>query len=248
VPLANACYEIVNNQFYKELKELTNEISLDFTCNLRFFLPEILIQMGGLCRRPKNLPTPGCFPLYEIRQKQDFIEDDEWIIVASREQEIIGDSHKEKEIRYASLLLTNVESPTPRKEYYSQYLFRAFLYAEEEYEKVLKSRPICMLEVYDTLEFLRIVFVSPYVIKELGLNIDSEIHNGFQAVNEDNEIIIKLISWKEQYWGSVDDGTEIAKLDGSAVVIRKDYYDVMLSVIEGKSYFLLRQSDKETKI
>jgi len=57
-----------------------------------------------------------------------------------------------------------------------------------------------------------------------------------------------MITWKEDYFGSISDGTEVPRLEGTAVLIREDYYGRLLDLFEDKSWFVLRKDDSDAYI
>ncbi|MDF7816776.1 hypothetical protein P1X15_04180 [Runella sp. MFBS21] len=243
VPLANATYEILNSQFYLELKDLTYYIHPAYICNLDFFLPEIILQVGSLARRPSWIPTPTNFPSFEIRNTDSAFGNESWLLLALKEKELYGESFKPKQTRHSFVMLTIGDKSKPSEGLYAKYLFRVNQYSEREIENASFDSPICRLDIWDTLERSNILFVSAYIIKSLGLTIKSDFHAGLQAINSSGEIIIKMINWKEAYYGSISDGTEVPSLEGVAVVIRQDYYQRLLALYHNKSWFLLQQKE-----
>ena len=103
-----------------------------------------------------------------------------------------------------------------------------------------------MLAIADTLEHSSVVYVSPFLVRELDLKVDFVLHNGFQARDNNGEVIIKMVSWKDDYYGSIDDGTEVPRLEGVAVLIRSDFYDQLLKFYNKKSWFVLSQDVTDT--
>jgi hypothetical protein len=96
------------------------------------------------------------------------------------------------------------------------------------------------------LEYSNLVYISPFIIRELDLKIDSNIHKGFQARNNNGEVIVKMLTWKEDYYGSVSDGTEVPRIKGVAVMIREDYYERLLSLYSKDCWFVLSQEVAKT--
>lgn len=241
VSLANASYEIVNSQYYGSLKQLTHRYHPEYICDLRFFLEEIILQVGALTRRPLYLPTPDNFPSFEVRNASSPFEYEGWAVLASKERELYGESFQPKNTRGSSLVITTGKEPVLSEEFYAQYLFNANQYLENQIIDAPFDQPICMLTIVDTLERSSVIYVSPFVIRELGLSIDSILHNGFQARNDTGEVIIKVATWKEDYYGSVSDGTEVPRLEGEAVMIRIDYFEHLLTLYQQDSWFVLSQ-------
>ena len=243
---ANAAYKIVNSQFYRSLKKLTYRHGPSYTCNLGFCLAEIIIQVGSLTRRPSYLLTPKKFPLFEVREASSAIKHEGWITLALKERELCGESFKKKQNCNSSLVLTCGEKPVKGGDFYAKYLFNFNRYVKNNINKSPFEKPICTISIVDSLEKIDLVYLSPFVIKELDLIIDSNIHKGFQARNNDGEVIVKMLSWKEDYYGSVSDGTEVPRIKGVAVMIREDYYDRLLSLYSKDCWFVLSQEVTKT--
>lgn len=245
VSLANASYEIVNSQYYSSLKNLTNHHP-SYICNLRFYLSEIILQAGATSRRPSSIPTPENFPSFEARSASSPFEHDEWVVLASREEELFGEKFKRKKSRYSSLILTFGKEPVPGGDFHAQYLFNAKQYIEPNIDDAPFDQPICRLTIADTLECSLVVYVSPFIIRELGLSVNSFLHNGFQAYDEKGEVIIKMATWKTDYYGSISDGTEVPRLKGVAVMIRSGYYEDLKALYQEEGWFVLGQDIPKT--
>jgi len=242
VSLANAVYEIVNSQYYDALKHLTVLQHPSYTYNLRFLLEEIVLQVGALSRRLSYLPTPEQFPTFEVRDISLPFEHEEWVMLASMEEELYGEQFKPKKKRSSSLILTSNE-PAHEDKFYARFLFKTELYKKEIIDNAPFDQPICKLNILDTFERSFVVYVSPFVIRGLDLRVDVNVYNGFQAQNKNGEVIIKVLTWKEDYYGSISDGTEVPRLKGTAVMIRKDYYEHLLALYPQKCSFILKKQD-----
>jgi hypothetical protein len=237
---ANAAYEIVNSQYYDSLKELTTYFQSSYCCDLRFFLEEIILQNGALINRPSYLPTPEHFPLFEVRDASSPLKQNDWVILASQEIELFGADYKPKMRRSSSCVLTFNE-PVSGGQFYAKYLFRANHYFNN-IKGAPFDQPICILTIMDTLERSSIIFLSPFIMRELDLKVDPEIHNGFQVLNDKGEIIIKLATWKSDYFGNISDGTEVPRLEGAAVFIKADYYNKLLGLYQNTGHIILSQN------
>ncbi|EKD26246.1 MAG: hypothetical protein ACD_79C01299G0001 [uncultured bacterium] len=243
VPISNAFYEIINSQFYTFLKQITHNNHKSFTCNLDFFLNEIVIQISALTRRPTYLPFPEKFPLFEVRSALSPFEHEGWVMLASKEDQLTGEQLKPKKNISSSLVIFWGQKPESDGDFCSEYIFKTNLYAENNMSIAPFDHPICELIIIDKLERSCIVYVSPFIIRELGLKLDPSIHSGFQARNDQGEVVIKMLTWKEDYYGKIDDGTEIPRREGVAVMIRKDFYKRFLSFSKKESWFILSRKD-----
>jgi hypothetical protein len=240
ISLANASYEIVNSQYYNSLKQLTQSQRPSYIYGLRFLLAEITLQVGTLTRRPSYIPTPENFPSFKTIDTSSPFKQDGWIVLASKEKELYGEHFKKKKTRSSSVVIT-FQKPVRGGDFYAPYLFNASQYMRSIINDTPFDHPICDLTIVDTLERFNIVYVSPFIIRELGLIINPILHQGFQACNNKGEVIIKMLTWKEDYYGKVSDSTEVPRLEGVAVMIRADYYERFLALYQKEGWIVLSQ-------
>ena len=99
----------------------------------------------------------------------------------------------------------------------------------------------------DDLEHGEILFVSPFVIQSMNLQISTDFENGLRAIDKSGKEIIKFIQWKEEYFGSASNGLEYPKKFGQAVLIKKDklknLFDLYNNELEMKSFALPANDD-----
>ncbi|MPM67681.1 hypothetical protein SDC9_114605 [bioreactor metagenome] len=228
VPLANATYEIINNQFYGDLVDFANYYDSSYCCDLDVWLSEIVLQVGSLGRRPVNFPTPSGFSKCKQKSILHPYSYQGWVLLSLREQELLRKSSEMAQRCESLFVLCQVESPNDKAGLFSKKDFRIDRYLYDFEPTSRRDNPISVLTIEDTLEQSEIMFVNPTIIKNLGLSIDSSLHEGFKARDRQGEIIIKMISWKEQYIGIISNGTEVPMLSGVAVVIREEYYKKLL--------------------
>lgn len=243
VPFANASYEIVNRHFYAFLKELTLYYEVSHLFSLEFYLEELIIQIGSLSNRPSSLPSPQELPSFETRESCKPMEHNGWIILAAKEKELYGESFKPK-ITHISLMTTVFgEKPTPDDELFARYLFRSGQYSEPNIQDAPFDQPICNLSIWDTLERVYILYLAPFAVRELGLQIDEFLHGGFNAHDENGKVVVRLVTWRENYVGEISSGTEVPLLEGVAVMIRKDYYNKLLTLYDTDGWIVLSRDD-----
>lgn len=243
VPFANAAYEIVNRHFYAFLKELTLYYGVSHLFSLEFYLEELVLQIGSLSNRPSSLPTPQQFPPFETRDSCKPIEHNEWIILAAKEKELFGESFEPKNTYISSITTVFGEEPTSDDELFARYLFRSGQYSEPTIQDVPFDQPICTLGIWDTLERAYILYLTPFAVRELGLQVDKFLHGGFIARDDNGNIIVRLVSWRENYVGEISSGTEVPLLEGAAVMIREDYYNKLLTLYDTDGWIVLSRDD-----
>ena len=114
-------------------------------------------------------------------------------------------------------------------------------------EETKNNNPIMFNVFKDDLEHGEILFVSPFVMQSMNLQISTDFENGLRAIDKSGEEIIKFIQWKEEYFGSASDGLEYPKKIGQAVLIRKDklkaLFDLYNNGLKMKSFALPTDDD-----
>ncbi|MCE7064894.1 hypothetical protein [Dyadobacter sp. CY326] len=246
VPLANAPYEIINNLWCEELTNISRNTYPPDTLGLDLYLPELIIQIGTLCKRPPYLPKSEEIPEYGTFDASAPVERDGWVVLAWKEVEIYGDDFKSKGRRTISSHLTFGGKPVKGQFRFAKYLFRASYYREAVITKAQSDEPICELNIIDKLEYCNLLFVSPWIISQLGLEVAQDFHNGFQAVDNTGEVIVRLMTWREQYFGGISDCTEVPRLEGTAVVLKATWYDRLKSIYGNKTaWFVQSKSELE---
>ena len=238
IPIANAMYEVINRNFYKQLKSLTEYFGNDYLCNLDFKTIEINLQIGAIMNRPRGLEFPHNFSTFEITNSNDVSVNESWIMLASIESEIIGEHFDDKKTIISRSTLYFDDTPTSETYAYSNYEFTAKLYFDDYLKTAPKDKPIYSLAIRDTLEQSEIVFLAPWIIRELNLNVSTNFHNGFTAYDSKQNEVVKLIKWKEKYLGDMGNSTEVPTLSGVAVMIKDTWYDRLLSLASKSGYVL----------
>jgi len=244
VPLANAMYEVINTNYYKQLKEITELYGDDYLCNLEFKINEINLQLGAVANRPTGLNLPSSFSSsFEIKTSDRIISNDDWVILASKEDEIKGGYFDDKKTITSRYTLYFGDTPTPESYPYSRFEFGSKFYFDDYLKTAPKDDPIYNLGIRDTLEQSEVVFLAPWIIKELKLNISTNFHNGFIAYDSEQNEVVKLIKWKEKYFGDMSNSTELPSLSGVAVMIKDTWYERLLSLAEESVYIISSNTD-----
>lgn len=243
-PLANVAYEIVNNHFYEQLSSHFNSYFLGSTFGLDFYLSEIILEVGSSERRPDFLPEVQDLSSFEIKESNNILKKGKWCILASKETIITGKNFEDKKRLSSSITFTKSNN---KGRFFSKYLFKIEQFYPGEVHHVQNDNPICKIEIKDALENTTIIFVSPWIIRELNLTVNQEFHTGLRACDNNGDTIIKMINWKEDYIIRMSDSIEIPKKRGVAVLIRTDYYDKLLDLYDGNCQYVFQQSSDRDK-
>lgn len=237
----NNLYKIVNKYYKKQLVEASRYLP----CAQFMELDSSLLKciQGALSVRPANLVTPE--KIYSDPSEKCVIDCPEcnWEILAFSEHQIIREDYKTK--KYYS---SGAFAKTDNQELFNSLKFDLELYFDDFGNEETKNNNPIMFNVFkDDLEHGEILFVSPFVMQSMNLQISTDFENGLRAIDKSGEEIIKFIQWKEEYFGSASDGLEYPKKIGQAVLIRKDklkaLFDLYNNGLKMKSFALPTDDD-----
>ena len=86
----------------------------------------------------------------------------------------------------------------------------------------------------NSLEPAHVLWLNSELLELLRLRVDS-YKNGLRAINEHNEVVLEFRQWKDKLIGNgsyfVGTCCNIAKLEGSDLIMRGDYYEKLGSLI-----------------
>lgn len=194
---SNFVYEIVNRE-HKENLDLMGD---SFAEMLQFCMDETVRSVGSLSLRPEKLPSAS-----KSRNSMEFPYEniqnykiDDWIVVAFDETEYY-DKNKENS-NYCHTFVSLIS------------------------EKHLSALDIYRVE--DFFEHVNIMFLAPEVLDSLKWSFNEDLQNGLFAKNQDGEIVAKMISWKQNYYGSVESGLEKPGIEGVALLIKQNQIDLL---------------------
>jgi hypothetical protein len=198
-----------------------------------FLLSEIALHVGSHGPRPEHLLDMDTIE-QEFTATKFLTPSQEWITLSSMETKVTGEASGEKEHFVLSTTMYVGDTP-PDGMYFAptKPTINEFQYSDP----YRPAMPISYMHIFDSFEKITTMFLSPYALYNLKLTILSGLHNGLYAVNEAGEKVVVFTSWKEQYQGSISDGTEYPFLDGSCVQIRKDYFESLISLY-GKPFWM----------
>ncbi len=223
VSIANATYEIANSYYYDQLRNQLPFINELYTFDLDFYLDEMFIFSGSQGKRPVNIQDAKHVPEFSATNANALLDLDEDVVLAYQEIELAGEYHETKVEYKATSTLVFGDQPESDEDRFYPYRFRASRYEGKLLKTLPLGTPISRLEIRDNLEALLLLFVSPYVVKELGLRVSFNNNQGFQAETDNGDIVIWLETWKENYLGDISQGTEYPAKQGSAVFMKREF-------------------------
>ena len=59
-------------------------------------------------------------------------------------------------------------------------------------------------------------------MKKMGLHINPNMFEGLKALDEDGNVVAKMITWEENFYGSIWQGVEIPGRKGTALLFKRD--------------------------
>lgn len=237
----NNLYKITNKYHKKQLEDA----SIYFPCAQFMEMDSNLLEymQGALFVRPSNLVTPE--KIYSNPSDKCIIDclESNWEILAFSEHQITREDYKTK--KYYSI---GAFTKTDNQELFNSLKFDLELYFDDfGIEETKNNNPIMFNVFKDDLEHGEILFVSPFVIQSMNLQISTDFENGLRAIDKSGKEIIKFIQWKEEYFGSASNGLEYPKKFGQAVLIKKDklknLFDLYNNELEMKSFALPANDD-----
>lgn len=219
--------ELVNTDLYNELKiwsKIEDEIILNFA--LLIDIESIITQANSFILRPSDLFKPY---EYEKPYSKIDIQIKEWIRLGHYEVALKDEgglrSRQFKSFGGMVFSEAEIDSKIFPYSFYSIYPFH--IWGDIIPEFALDKAIVFAILQEDALEFYKILWLNPILIKLLGLRVEnSEL--GLVAKDNSNEIILKMRTWSCEYIGdsfrtSLSD--EIPRFQGTDLIIRKDYFE-----------------------
>ncbi|HLD53858.1 MAG TPA: ATP-binding protein [Sediminibacterium sp.] len=216
---------------YNELKSLARFVEKDlFKYTVSIDTSSILAQMRSLALRPANLLKPH--ELSDHYTIDDFVETD-WMRIAHYEKEFKDEGGLRSKLfkSYGGIVFSDKEADKKIFPYSDYRLYPIFIWGGEFPEYEIDKTVVFSILQDDPLESYKLLWLNPVLVKHLGLqgkNIDS----GLVAINDLKEPVMKMRTWSTNYLGdgyrtSLED--EIARYQGTDLIIRKDYFDKLCS-------------------
>jgi hypothetical protein len=81
---------------------------------------------------------------------------------------------------------------------------------------------IAKLSILDSFEKHVIWFLTPGAMQKMKLHINPNMFDGLQALDENGNIVAKMIVWDADFHGSIWQGVEIPCQKGTALLFKRD--------------------------
>ncbi|MBX2933842.1 MAG: ATP-binding protein [Ferruginibacter sp.] len=220
--------ELMNTELYNEFK-LWSNVEDERISNYALLIDvnSIITHINSFALRPSDLPKP-----YEYEKPYSKINDIqrmEWIRLGHYEVALKdeGGLRSRQFKSFGGMVFSEAEIDSKMFPYsdYSIYPFHIWGDIIPEFE--LDKTIVFAILQDDALEFYKILWLNPRVVKLLGLRVENK-DLGLVAIDNSDEIVLKMRTWSCEYIGdsfrtSLSD--EIPRFQGTDLSIRKDYFE-----------------------
>lgn len=212
IGLSNAVYEIVNENFYNEFGKIECLTGRELVSP--FLLENIVRYVGSKEKMPSFAPAND---IYRI-SAEDFRYgrgDKTWVTLV----------YHEEVCRSVGMgVITNSPSDVMSAELgnkRSEGIFRLEQYFNnKDYRN--DTRIVAKLSILDSFENHVIWFLTPGAMQKMNLHINPNMFDGLQALDENGNVVAKMIVWEADIHGSIWQGVEIPCQKATALLFRRD--------------------------
>ena len=220
--LSNAIYEIVNECHYNDFKTFKSCFGIELVSP--FLLENIIRCIGAKEKKPKFMPGDSGINRINASDFQYTYGDEEWSVLASREENRSDGRMNVKTDNTCDFMIAELENKHPLIPFFiSQYC------VDRDYSN--DASVIAEFSVLDSFENHVIRFFSPAAMKKMGLRVNLNIFEGLKALDKDGNVVAKMITWEENFYGSIWQGVEIPGRKGTALLFRRDKLELLESLI-----------------
>jgi hypothetical protein len=226
--LKNIIFEEVNKYLYKDKYDLNI-----FKKGIELDIKTLIATQNSIIERPK-ISRPS-----EIEEgfKTELVNINGFIQIARFENEMIknenGWSRKGQTIVFEGLSVMGKVNPF--FEDLSSSLIWNISFDDWDYPFI-----IGFIKKFNSIEADNTLWINSLLQNDLGLILD-DFNNGFQALNAQNEVILKFRQWRSDLIGNgssfVGQDSNIAKLEGCDLILREDYYKRLRVIIPDMEFY-----------
>lgn len=210
--LSNAIYEIINEDHYHDFVAYRDFKGKEIVSP--FLLENLVRYVGSKERMPSFAPANDVYRITAENFRYGR-GDETWTTLVYNE---------EKCLSVGMGLMTTPsfdEKFAILGEKCSERIFRLEQYFDnKDYRN--DDSIIAKLSIRDPFEKHVIWFLSPAAMQKMNLHINSNMFDGLQALDENGNIVAKMIVWDADIRGSIWQGVEIPCQKATALLFRKD--------------------------
>lgn len=210
---SNTIYEIINDNFYNEFGRIENLTGKNLVSP--FLLENIIRCIGAKEKIPLFLSDKA--GVNKIKAS-DFLYpdgDETWAVLASVEEELRDVSFGIKNIITHDYTDARLENGHP------SVVFQVKKYDIDK-DFSIDASILSKLTIGDEFEKHFVRFFSPAAMKKMGLHINPNMFEGLKALDEEGIVVAKMITWDENFYGSIWQGVEKPGRKGTALLFRRD--------------------------
>lgn len=227
--------ELFNTEYYEKFNSDFNP--QDAFESLKIDIKSIIAQQLSMTMRPNNLKQASKYENHIAFIEEIYSDENDWVRIAHFEHELIKKGHYkliEKKI-FGGVVFNegdSIEFP-----YSTHRLEMGLLWNNYDVDFPIEKTPIfSFIQKPFQFEYFKILWLNPSIMKILKLHFGN-FKDGIIAYNPNHEVVLKLKTWQTEYvtLGSFADlKDEIPKLDGSELIIRKDYFEILCNIYDVK--------------
>lgn len=213
IGLSNAIYEVINEDRYNDFSLYKN---LDGTDLVSPFMLENIIRYIGSKEKKPYFMTDECNS--RRIKASDFLcpdGDETWAVLVRYEEEW----HDVNSIAKTKTSFENMDARLEKN--HPSIIFQVQQYSLDRDYSIDRSI-LAKLDIKDPFEMFFIRFFSPAAMKKMELHINPNMFEGLKALDKDGNIVVKMITWEENFYGSIRQGVEIPCQKGTALLFKRD--------------------------
>ncbi|SHK48966.1 hypothetical protein [Fibrobacter sp. UWB12] len=213
IGLSNAIYEVINEDRYNDFSLYKN---LDGTDLVSPFMLENIIRYIGSKEKKPYFMTDECNS--RRIKASDFLcpdGDETWAVLVRYEEEW----HDVNSIAKTKTSFENMDARLEKD--HPSIIFQVQQYSLDRDYSIDRSI-LAKLDIKDPFEMFFIRFFSPAAMKKMELHINPNMFEGLKALDKDGNIVAKMITWEENFYGSIRQGVEIPCQKGTALLFKRD--------------------------
>ena len=215
-------FKHVCQYLYGEYKD-----SVIFENEIKFDIKTIIATSRSLTQRPKITK-----PSNVVEGFKEPDHENGFVIISRFERELIteryeGRSQQKGNIIFEGLLPYEIEMNPLVDKSPTHHIWDSNYYFGEPFIQGFYAN-------FNSIEAQYVLWMNSLLLNMLELELD-DYNNGLRALNSSKEIILQFRYWRDQLIGNgasfVGMDSNIAKLEGCDLILRKDYYDKLCKII-----------------
>ena len=223
--LSNAIYEIVNESHYNDFKAFKDFFGIELVSP--FLLENIVRCVGAKEKKPYFMTAE--YSTQKIKPSDFLVPDGDetWAILVCYEEEW----HDAASVAKVKNSFENMDARL--EDGHPSVVFQVQKYSVDKDYSIDKSI-LAKFSVLDSFENHVIRFFSPAAMKKMGLHINPNMFEGLKVLDRDGNVVAKMITWEENFYGSIWQGVEIPGRKGTALLFRRDKLELLEPLISNK--------------